>query len=177
MKDIVVAGGCFWCIEADFIKLDGVVEVYPGYIGGLKESANYQDVSSSCTRHKEACLIEYDENIIDFKSLIIYFFTCIDPTNERGQFVDLGPQYTTAVYYNNEEEECIIRSIIDDINRSTRFKDDIVTEVNKRTKFYRAEDYHHKFYIKNKVHYNRYRKVSKRDEFIKSNWEDIRNGF
>ncbi len=177
MKEIIVAGGCFWCIEADFMKLKGVLEVYPGYIGGLKESANYRDVSSSCTRHKEACLIKYDENKVDFKSLVLYFFTCIDPTNTSGQFVDLGPQYKTAIYYENEEEQSMINSIIDEINASGRFSYDVVTEVNKKTEFYIAEDYHHQFYIKNKAHYERYRKVSRRDEFINLNWGDIRNGF
>lgn len=175
MKKMVIAGGCFWCIESDFSKLDGIISVTSGYIGGGVVDANYEAVCSGMTDHREAVEVTYDEKIITFKALIEYYWTCIDPTNPYGQFADLGPQYKTAIYYADDEEKMIIETSKEALNNSGRFDHPVATDVLPLTKFYEAESYHQDYYKKNPDHYNRYRVGSGRAGFIMKHWGDKRN--
>ncbi|WP_240842966.1 peptide-methionine (S)-S-oxide reductase MsrA [Acidaminobacter sp. JC074] len=174
MKKAVFAGGCFWCIESDLIKLEGVIQVVSGYIGGTKASANYEAVCSGLTDHREAVLVTYDETLISYKELVEYFFTCIDPTNPYGQFADIGDQYKTAIYYSDEKEKETALKSKAELDQSGRFKDPVVTEILEISDFYQAEDYHQKYYEKNADHYKRYRIGSGREGFIQINWGDKR---
>jgi len=172
MKVAVLAGGCFWCIESDLIKREGVLSVVSGYLGGKKETANYDDVCSGQTLHREAVKVEYDENILDYKTLVDYFFTCIDPTNPYGQFADIGPQYKTAIYYSDNNEEKVAKELKESLDKSKRFIDPVVTNILPISTFYEAESYHQEYYKKQPIHYNNYRVGSGRSGFIKLKWGD-----
>lgn len=172
MKSIVLAGGCFWCIESDLIKREGVLSVVSGYIGGTKESANYNAVCSGLTDHREAVSVTYDESKTDYKTLVEYFWTCIDPTNPYGQFADIGPQYKTAIYYADENEKELATLSKKELSASGRFKDTIVTELLPLSPFYEAEAHHQEYYLKDPMHYKRYRIGSGREGFIQLKWGD-----
>ncbi len=101
----ILAGGCFWCIESDFEKLDGVVDVVSGYTGGKLENPTYQQVSSGKTEHIEAAVITYDTSKLSYRQILDYFWRHIDPTNDRGQFCDSGPHYRPAIFYQNEQQQ------------------------------------------------------------------------
>jgi methionine-S-sulfoxide reductase len=174
MKKAYLAGGCFWCIESDLIKRPGVESVVSGYIGGTKESANYEAVCSGLTEHREAVCVTYDENVTSYQAIVEYFWTCIDPTNPYGQFADIGPQYKTAIYYSNDDEKKIAQASKEDLNQSNRFKDEIVTDILEATEFYEAETYHQEYYKKAPDHYKRYRIGSGREGFIINKWGDKR---
>lgn len=170
MKNAYFAGGCFWCIESDMMKLPGVEKVTSGYIGGTKESANYEAVCSGMTDHREAVCVAYDEKTVTYETLVDYFWTCIDPTNPYGQFADLGHQYTTAIYYETEEEKMIAEASKKKLKDSGKFKDDIVTSILKALPFYEAEAYHQSYAQKASEHYERYRVGSGRAGFIMKTW-------
>ncbi|MBI9013434.1 MAG: peptide-methionine (S)-S-oxide reductase MsrA [Clostridiales bacterium] len=172
MKIAYLAGGCFWCIESDLIKREGVFSVVSGYMGGTKETANYDDVCTGQTLHREVVKVIYDEEIINYNALVDYFFTCIDPTNPYGQFADIGPQYKTAIYYSDETEEKIALSLKKLLDESKRFTDPIVTDILRATEFYEAEVYHQEYYKKQPIHYENYRIGSGRSGFIKLIWGD-----
>lgn len=172
MKKAVFAGGCFWCIESDFKKLEGVIDAVSGYIGDTKESANYEAVCSGLTNHREAVFVTYDEIIVSYQALIDYFWTCIDPTNPYGQFADLGHQYTTAIYYQNESEKRIAEDMKKALNDAKKFKDEIATDILPLTDFYEAEEYHQSYSKKSPDHYERYRIGSGRTGFIIKTWGD-----
>ncbi len=172
MKTAILAGGCFWCIESDLIKKEGVESVVSGYIGGTKETANYDDVCSGQTQHREAVKVVYDESIISYETLVDYFFTCIDPTNPYGQFADIGPQYKTAIYYSDDMEKEVALRIKKNLDESKRFNDPVVTDILFASQFYDAEEYHQEYYKKQPIHYNNYRVGSGRSGFIKIKWED-----
>lgn len=174
MKKVVLAGGCFWCIESDLVKRAGVVTVVSGYIGGTKESANYQAVCSGLTDHLEAVEVTYDETLTTYKELVEYFWTCIDPTNPYGQFADIGNQYKTAIYYSNETEKRIAIASKMALEASGRFDEPVATEILPVTPFYPAEEYHQSYYKKDPGHYKRYRIGSGREGFIQLKWGDKR---
>lgn len=174
MRDIILAGGCFWCIEADFKKLNGVVKAESGYTGDTEESANYEAVCSGLTDHIEAVKVTFDESIITYKEIIEYFWTCIDPTNPYGQFADVGSQYVTVIYYKNENEKMIIERSKEKLDLSGRFEKPIMTKILKEESFFSAEPYHQDYYLKNKTHYEQYRKYSGRTGFIQIKWGDKR---
>lgn len=172
MKVAVLAGGCFWCIESDLVKKEGVLSVVSGYLGGKKETANYDDVCSGQTLHREVVKVEYDENILDYRTLVDYFFTCIDPTNPYGQFADIGPQYKTAIYYSDAIEEKVAKELKELLDKSKRFIEPVVTDILPISTFYEAESYHQAYYKKQPIHYNNYRVGSGRSGFIKLKWGD-----
>jgi methionine-S-sulfoxide reductase len=116
--------------------------------------------------------VTYDETIINYKTLVDYFFTCIDPTNPYGQFADIGPQYKTAIYYGDESEELIAKELKEALDQSKRFSDPVVTDILPITTFYEAESYHQEYYKKEPIRYNNYRVGSGRSGFIKIKWGD-----
>ena len=160
------AGGCFWCVEADFEKLEGVVEVLSGYSGGQVENPTYEQVSAGKTGHVEAIQVIYDPKKVSYQDLLDYFWRHVDPTDSGGQFVDRGPQYRTAIFYHDNEQKLLAEASKRELAQSGRFPKPIVTEIIPFITFYDAEDYHQGYYRKNPLRYNYYRFSSGRDQFL-----------
>ena len=166
------AGGCFWCVEAPFEKLDGIVDVISGYAGGTKENPAYEEVARGLTNHAEAVQIYYDPQTISYWQLLDTFWKNIDPTDPSGSFYDRGSQYRSVIFYHNMKQKKLAESSKLEIARLDIFKKEIVTEIVPYKTFYAAEDYHQDFYIKSPQRYSSYRIGSGRDEFIKQIWGD-----
>jgi len=166
------AGGCFWCMEADFEKLPGVVQVISGYTGGYKENPTYKEVSAGTTGHVEAIQVSYDPSRTTFEELLQVFWRTIDPTDSAGQFVDRGGQYRSAIFYHDEEQKRSAEKSKELLEKSGIFDKPIVTEIKKYTRFYAAEDYHQDYYKKNPLRYKYYRFGSGRDQFLEKMWAD-----
>ncbi|MEW6571656.1 MAG: peptide-methionine (R)-S-oxide reductase MsrB [Nitrospirota bacterium] len=164
------AGGCFWCTEADFEKVQGVIKVISGYTGGHKENPSYEEVSSGQTGHLEAVQVYYDPSQITYEELLNFFWTHIDPTDAGGQFVDRGQQYRSAIFYHDDEQKRIAEKSREDLDKSGRFIKPIVTEIIKFDRFYEAEEYHQDYYKKHSLKYKFYRRGSGRDQFLKKVW-------
>lgn len=166
----VFAGGCFWCMEPPFEKLDGVKEVISGYTGGHKEEPTYEEVSSGKTGHVEAVEVLYDPEKVSYETLLEVFWRQIDPTDPDGQFVDRGRQYRPAVFYLSGEQKALAEKSKEKLERSGRFHKPLVVEILPASRFYRAEDYHQDYYKKNPIRYRFYRFNSGRDQFLKKTW-------
>jgi peptide methionine sulfoxide reductase msrA/msrB len=164
------AGGCFWCVESDFEKVDGVLQVISGYTGGHTENPTYQQVSAGGTGHVEAVQVFYDPQKVTYKQLLDFFWRHVDPTDPGGQFVDRGSQYRTVIFYHNDRQKRLAEASKRELEASGRFDKPIVTEIVKFTKFYNAEDYHQDYYKKNPLRYRYYRYASGRDQFLKRVW-------
>jgi len=165
-----VAGGCFWCMEAPFEKLDGVIEVISGYTDGHLENPTYQEVSSGGTGHTEAVEILFNPAQVTYSEILDVFWQQIDPTDPNGQFADQGQQYRTAIFYHNDEQKQLAEASKAALQKSGRFNQPIVTEIVKASRFYKAEDYHQDYYKKNPIHYKRYRSGSGREHYLKGVW-------
>jgi peptide methionine sulfoxide reductase msrA/msrB len=175
-KTATFAGGCFWCIEADFAKIPGVKKVVPGYTGGEQENPTYEEVSSGATGHLEAAQISYDPSRVTYEQLLDIFWKHIDPTDPDGQFADRGSQYRTAIFYHDEEQKQAAKKSKRALEASGKFDRPIVTEVRPFTKFYEAEDYHREYYKKNPLRYRLYLQGSGREQFLKKTWKtDIKD--
>jgi peptide methionine sulfoxide reductase msrA/msrB len=164
------AGGCFWCTEADFEKLPGVVKVVSGYTGGQKENPSYEEVSSGKTGHIEAIQVHFDPSKISYEELLDFFWKHIDPTDAGGQFVDRGSQYRSAIFYHDEEQKRLAELSKESLNHSKKFSKPIATEILKFNKFYEAEEYHQDYYKKHSLKYQYYRFGSGRDQFLDKTW-------
>lgn len=162
------AGGCFWCVEADFGKVPGVVKVISGYTGGHQENPTYEDYARK--GHVEAVQVFYDSQKVSYKELLDHFWRNVDPTDAGGQFVDRGPEYRTVIFYQDDEQKRLAEESKQELARSGRFKKPPVTEIVKVTTFYPAEDYHQGYSKKNPVRYNYYRWNSGRDQFLQKIW-------
>jgi peptide methionine sulfoxide reductase msrA/msrB len=172
LEKATFAGGCFWCMETAFEKLQGVPEVVSGYTGGNRPNPSYEEVSEGGTGHVEAVQVIYDPTTIDYEELLDVFWRQIDPTDPEGQFADRGRQYRTAVFYHSEEQRRLAIKSKDDLQKSGIYKKPVVTEILPASEFYRAEEYHQDYYKKNPVRYNLYRLNSGRDRFLKTIWGD-----
>jgi len=170
LQTATFAGGCFWCTQADFEKLPGVVRVISGYTGGTKENPTYAEVSSGNTGHVEAVQVYYDPTKITYEELLDYFWRHVDPTDAGGQFVDRGAQYRSAIFYHDEEQKGLAEKSKEALSKSGRFNKPIVTEILKFTKFYEAEDYHQDYYKTHALKYKFYRYASGRDQFLEKVW-------
>lgn len=166
----VFAGGCFWCMEPPFEKLDGVIDAISGYTGGSLENPTYEQVSSGSTEHIESVKVVYDADVISYEELLDVFWRQIDPTDSGGQFVDRGYQYTSAIFYNTEEEKRLAEESLKALDDSDRFDEPIVTPIRETKAFYKAEEYHQDYYIKSDVKYKYYRSRSGRDDFLDKIW-------
>jgi peptide methionine sulfoxide reductase msrA/msrB len=164
------AGGCFWCVEADFEKVPGVIEAVSGYSGGHVENPSYEQVSSGKTGHREAVKVIYDPERIGYEQLVEAFWRMFDPTDAGGSFGDRGHQYTSAIFYQTEEEKRIAQASKERLERSGRFDKPVVTPIEKLKSFYPAEEYHQNYYKKNPIRYKSYRFFSGRDRFVDSHW-------
>lgn len=176
IKTAVFAGGCFWCTEADFAKLPGVVKVLSGYTGGHKENPTYEEVCSGTTGHVEAIQVYYDPGQISYEALLDYFWRHIDPTDPGGQFFDRGSQYRSVIFYQDEEQREAAENSKAALNQSGRFLKPIVTAVVPFSKFYPAEEYHQDYSKKNPPRYCSYRGGSGRDQFLEKTWGGEKNG-
>lgn len=171
-EQAILAGGCFWCIEAPLEQTDGVIEVTSGYTGGNKENPTYKEVSSGQTGHFEAVQITYDPMVITYKELLDVFWQQIDPTDPGGQFADRGSQYKTAIFYRNDEQKKIAEESKTALDTSGKFNTPIATEILPASTFYPAEDYHQDYYKKCPVRYKSYKKGSGREDYLKETWGD-----
>lgn len=158
------AGGCFWCTEADFQKVEGVSEVVSGYAGGEKDQPSYEDVNTETTGHRESVEVRYDPAVVTYRQLVEYFFDHIDPTDATGQFNDRGESYTTAVFYQNETEQREAKAVIAWLTEHQVYEKPIVTAILPWTNFFPAEDYHQNYGERNPVRYGYYRAASGRNE-------------
>ena len=147
--EAVFAGGCFWCVEAVFEELDGVIEAVSGYAGGTKETANYEAVCSGTTLHAEAVKIVYDPSKISYDKLLEVHFATHDPTTLNRQGNDVGPQYRSAIFYASDQEKELARAFIADLTESKAFKRPVVTTLEPLTAFYEAEKYHQNYACQN----------------------------
>ena len=167
-----LAGGCFWCVEADFEKVAGVTEAISGYAGGEEPNATYQQVSSGRTGHVEAVQVMFDPRQISYAQILDVFWKHVDPTDAKGQFVDRGRQYRTAIFYHDETQRQIAKESRQAFASSAIFDRPIVTEIRPLKEFYRAEEYHQDYYKNHPIRYRFYRYNSGRDQFLEEVWKD-----
>lgn len=171
-RTAVFAGGCFWCIEADFEKLPGVTEVVSGYSGGSAETATYKQVSNTETGHYEVVQVQYDAAQVSYAELVEYFWRHIDPTDADGQFCDKGSSYRSAIFYADETEQQIAETSLAKLRETKPFSAQIVTPILPAQPFYLAEDYHQNYYKRNPIRYKFYRTGCGRDKRVKELWGD-----
>jgi peptide-methionine (S)-S-oxide reductase len=165
----IFAGGCFWCVEKDFEKLQGVIEVESGYTAGKTPNPSYEQVSSGSTGHAEAVRVIYDPKTVSYPQLVDYFWRHIDPTVKDRQFCDVGTQYRSGIYWANEAERKVAEASRDALIKSGKFKA-IYTELAPASTFWLAETYHQDYYKKNPLRYNYYRKSCGRDARVEEVW-------
>jgi peptide-methionine (S)-S-oxide reductase len=164
------AGGCFWCMQPAFDKVPGVVSTVVGYTGGDKQKPTYEEVSAGGTGHAESIEITYDPSKISYRKLLDIFWHNIDPTTRDREFCDAGHQYRSAIFFHDAEQEREAKESKAALDESKPFKDPIVTEIVPATKFWLAEDYHQKYYLKNPVRYRFYRYNCGRDKRLRELW-------
>ena len=165
----IFAGGCFWCIEKDFEKLPGVIEVESGYTAGRTANPSYEQVSAGGTGHAEAVRVIYDPQKVSYPQLLDYFWRHIDPTVKDRQFCDVGTQYRSGIYWANDAERKAAEASRDALLKSGKFKT-IHTELAPASTFWLAETYHQDYYKKNPIRYNYYRKSCGRDARVEEVW-------
>jgi peptide methionine sulfoxide reductase msrA/msrB len=165
------AGGCFWCVEADFEKVPGVVKAVSGYSGGKVANPTYEEVSSGTTGHRETVKVVYDPRKVSYAELVEVFWRLINPTDAGGSFGDRGHQYSSAIYYRTAEERSIAEKSKRKLAQSGRFAKPVATVIEPLKNFYPAEDYHQDYYRKNGLRYKTYRYFSGRDGFIEKHWK------
>ena len=162
------AGGCFWCMEESFEKLEGVSEVISGYSGGKTENPTYKEVTYGNTGHLEVIEIIYDKNKVTFSELLDHFWINIDPFDKYGQFCDKGYSYRSAAFYQNNEQKYLIKESIKKLEK--KFGKQIVTYVKKFEKFYIAETFHQDYYQIKFLNYLRYKKACGREKMLNKIW-------
>ncbi|MGB2222101.1 peptide-methionine (S)-S-oxide reductase MsrA [Neptunomonas phycophila] len=172
-QTMIVAGGCFWCVESDFEKIDGVIDVVSGYTGGHQENPTYKQVSSGKTGHYEAVEITFDDEKVSLETLANYYWKTIDPTDDKGQFCDKGTPYLTAMFYQNDEQKAVFEASLKNVEQTKPFDATIVTPIIAASTFYLAEDYHQSYYTKNPIRYNYYRSSCGRDSRIEELWGEV----
>jgi peptide-methionine (S)-S-oxide reductase len=146
LKKAILAGGCFWCTEAVFQRLEGVEKVVSGFTGGIIKNPAYREIITGRTQHAEAIEIEYDPEKISFKDLLLVFFATHDPTTLNKQQNDVGTQYRSAIFYHDEEQKQVAEEVITLLQEEKSFENKIVTEVTEASAFYIAEKEHQDFY-------------------------------
>ena len=165
----IFAGGCFWCIEADFEKLPGVISAESGYTAGRTANPTYEQVSAGRTGHTEAIRVSYDPAKVSYPQLVDYFWKHIDPTVKDRQFCDVGTQYRTGIYWQNEAERKLAEASREALLKSGKLAQ-IHTEIAAASVFYPAEEYHQDYYKKNPIRYAYYRKSCGRDARVQELW-------
>lgn len=172
LSKAIFAGGCFWCVEADFDKIPGVLATVSGYSGGRIPNPNYNQVSSGGSGHAEVVEVAFDPAKVSYRTLVDYYWRTIDPTVKDRQFCDIGSPYRTAIYPMDAEQLAQATASMAELKKSKPFKQPVVTEIVLATTFYAAEDYHQDYYRKNPERYNRYRDGCGRDARLAELWGD-----
>jgi peptide-methionine (S)-S-oxide reductase len=166
------AGGCFWCVEADFDKVDGVVSTTSGYIGGRLPKPTYAQVSAGTTGHTEAVEIVFDPRRVSYEQLLETYWVSVDPTVGDRQFCDIGSQYRPAIFVHDEAQRRAAEASKAKATREKPFREPIVVPIETATMFYPAEDYHQDYYRKNPIRYRHYRSGCGRDARLRQLWSD-----
>jgi len=169
-RTAVFAGGCFWCTESDFEKVDGVIEAISGYTGGHVADPTYKQVSGGGTGHVESVKVIYDPGKVNYEKLLEVFWQSVNPTDADGQFCDKGDQYRSVIFYANDNEKMLAEASRDKLAASGVFQSPIVTDLLPLGPFYEAEEYHQNYYKKNSIRYHYYRSRCGRDQFLKKIW-------
>ncbi len=169
-ESAIFAGGCFWCTESDFEKVEGVVAAVSGYIGGDTLDPSYEEVSAGRTGHAEAVRVDYDAEIISYEELLLIFWHSIDPTVKNRQFCDRGSQYRSGVFYLDETQKKAALASLAEVEENKPFSEPIVTEITAADTFYPAETYHQDFYKTNPGRYYSYRRGCGRDARLEHLW-------
>lgn len=169
---MIVAGGCFWCVESDFDHVTGVVETISGYTGGHLKSPTYKTVTAGSSGHLEAVAIKYDPTKTDYATLLDVFWRSVDPTDGGGQFCDRGESYSTAIFTTSPEQKKLALASKEKIEKSGILKRPIATKILDAGEFYRAEEYHQDYYKRNPLRYKFYRFNCGRDQRIADLWGD-----
>lgn len=164
------AGGCFWCMEPPFDKIEGVLSTRSGYMGGKSDNPSYEEVSAGGTGHAEVVQIEYDPSRVSYNELLKVFWRNIDPTVRNRQFCDSGSQYRSAIFVHDETQAQHARASKTALQNNKPFSGEIVTEINAAGVFYPAEEYHQDYYLKNPIRYKYYRYGCGRDQRLKELW-------
>ncbi len=170
IEKAVFAGGCFWCMQNPYDELKGVVSTTVGYTGGHVGNPTYEEVCAGNTGHAEAIEVLYDPSQISYAELLNVFWRNIDPTTLNRQFADVGTQYRTAIFYNSEEQKQSAKSSKLEMERSGIYDDPIATAITPASTFYRAEDYHQKYYEKCPLKYKMYKTGSGREQYLEDMW-------
>lgn len=166
----ILAGGCFWCVEADFDKVAGVLRTTSGYIGGSVANPSYEQVAAKTTGHAEAVEIEFDPSRVSYEALLAHYWRTIDPTTRDRQFCDTGTPYRTAIFAVDGAQLAAARASLAALDKSKPFSEPIVTQILMAGPFYKAEDYHQDYYQRNPVRYQYYRKACGRDARLEQLW-------
>lgn len=166
----IFAGGCFWCMEPPFDKLDGVISTTSGYTAGQKENPSYEEVSSGDTGHTEAVQIVFDPEKVSYEELLDVFWKNIDPFVINRQFCDSGNQYRSGIYYLNQDQEKSAKLSLQHLEKTKTIEKPVVTEIVAASTFYPAEEYHQDYYIKNPLRYKFYRYSCGRDQRLEELW-------
>jgi peptide-methionine (S)-S-oxide reductase len=170
MAKAYFAGGCFWCMEEAFEKVDGVLDVLSGYMGGSVKNPSYEDVSAGRTGHAESVEVRYDPRKLTYPQLLEVFWRNVDPVTPEAQFCDHGNQYRAAIFYQGEEEKRVAEESKRAIEQSKRFSTPIATQVTAASEFYPAEEYHQDFYKKNPFRYKYYKFTCGRAQRLEALW-------
>ena len=170
LQKAVFAGGCFWCMQPPFDHTKGVVSTIVGYTGGKESNPSYEEVSAGKTSHRESIEVTYNPEKVSYNQLLDVFWHNINPTQADGQFHDRAPQYTTAIFYTTDEQKKLAEESKDKLAKSGKFKEPIATSILAAGKFWPAEDYHQKYYLKNPEHYEAYHNGSGRVEYVTRTW-------
>ena len=169
IKTTYFAGGCFWCMEESFEKIEGVLDVISGYSGGITKNPTYKEVTYGNTGHFEVIEIKYDSKKISYQNLLDNFWLNIDPFDAAGQFCDKGYSYRSVAFYSSDLEKKLIEKSIEQIQKKTNKK--IVTYVKKFDTFYKAEDHHQNYYKENFINYLMYKNGCGRVQTLKKIWD------
>lgn len=172
LASAVFAGGCFWCVEADFDKVGGVIDTVSGYTGGHVAKPTYRQVSHDDTGHYESVKVTYDPDVVSYDYLVSYFLRHVDPTDASGQFCDKGTSYRTAIFVASPEERDIAEADIASVEASGVLPGPVVTKVINADTFWPAEYHHQDYYIKNPIKYRYYRASCGRDGRVNQLWGD-----
>jgi peptide methionine sulfoxide reductase msrA/msrB len=161
-----LAGGCFWCVEADLQKLDGVVDVVSGYAGGIEENPTYKQVAAGKTGHIETVQVTFDPDTVSYIEVLDHFLRHIDPTDANGSFVDRGIHYRPAIFFHDQSQQQVAAQFLQQVDQLQIYPKPLATELLPYTGFWIAEEYHQDYYTKNPVRYTYYRYNSGRDQYL-----------
>ena len=173
----VFAGGCFWCMEEAFEKVDGVVEAVSGYAGGEVVNPTYRQVSSGSTGHTEVVQVQYDPEQVSYADLLQIFWLNIDPTVRNRQFCDTGSQYRTAIFHAGDEQRELALASLAALKENAPFAGEIHTEIEPLDKFYPAEAYHQDYYQTNTLRYRSYKFACGREQRLDALWGDAERAY